>query len=71
MALARNIASTERKLRVGLGLVALVASVIWWSTPFLGLPAGLFLLAAGAILIGTGLVGNCLVYRLLGRKTLE
>ncbi|RMG87691.1 MAG: DUF2892 domain-containing protein [Chloroflexi bacterium] len=62
--LARNEGNIDRIIRLVLGIVLLVValtsfSTLWW------------LAIVGAILVVTGLVGFCPLYRLLGIKTCQ
>lgn len=70
MGVKNNISATDRAVRV---VVGLVVGVIGLATlgGLLGLGAtiGAALLLVGLILVGTGLVQVCLLYRLLGIDT--
>lgn len=59
----RNVGSLDRAIRIVLGLL-----FIWWSTSLSGLLSGLTLVI-GTILFITGVVGRCLMYKLLKMKT--
>jgi hypothetical protein len=64
-ALSRNLAKTDRAIRVGIGALALVLALAGW------LPGltGLAVLSFAWVPILTGLVGWCPVYTLLGVST--
>jgi len=54
-----NVASMDRGMRIGLGLVAIVLGLVfesWWG-------------AVGAILMATALVRWCPLYRIFGKST--
>lgn len=62
--LSRNEATWDRAARVVLGLALIVAGV-WWLSGTWGWVA----IALGLILLVTGIVGFCPLYRLLGLCT--
>lgn len=65
-----NIGATDRRTRllVGLGLVVVGLSAVS-GLMGLGTTAGIVLTLLGLVLVGTGLVRVCLLYRLLGIDT--
>lgn len=58
----KNVGSVDRAIRVVVGLV-----LIWWSVNLDGLLSGASLIV-GTILLVTGIVGRCLIYKLLKMK---
>lgn len=64
-----NVGRIDRLVRFGLGLVLLVSPLlnipaIWSSQAFAYVS-----MAVGLVLIGTGLFGYCLLYRVFGIRT--
>lgn len=62
-----NESTPDRFIRVVVGAVALVAAVMLG----VGTAGGILLLALGGILVVTGAVGFCPLYRLLGVSTVR
>jgi len=64
----KNEGSTDRAVRVVVGVVAIVAASLWLGLAD-GTIAGLLVAAVGAVLLVTGVVGVCPAYRALGMNT--
>ncbi|WP_208288739.1 DUF2892 domain-containing protein [Halobacterium sp. R2-5] len=65
-----NIGAADRRTRIGIGLaLAVVGSTSLAGLLGLGTVAGAVLTSLGLVLVGTGLVRVCLLYRLLGVDT--
>lgn len=65
-----NIGATDRQARIVVGLVVgLVGFATLGGLLDLGTTIGAVLSVAGLILVGTGVVRTCLLYRLLGIDT--
>lgn len=62
-----NESTTDRVIRVVVGAVALAAAVMLG----VGTTGGVLLLVLGGILVVTGAVGFCPLYRLLGVSTVR
>ena len=64
-----NVGMIDRFVRLGLGLVLLFSPLLnipaIWSSPAFAYVS----MAIGLVLIGTGLFGHCLLYRLFGIRT--
>lgn len=65
-----NIGATDRRTRIVVGLALVVVGLLAVGGLLgLGTTAGAVLTLLGLILVGTGLVRVCLLYRLLGIDT--
>ncbi|NIC00695.1 DUF2892 domain-containing protein [Halobacterium sp. R2-5] len=70
MGMESNIGAADRRTRIGIGLaLAVVGSTSLAGLLGLGTVAGAVLTSLGLVLVGTGLVRVCLLYRLLGVDT--
>jgi hypothetical protein len=67
-----NIGATDRRTRIAVGLaLAVVGLATLGGLLGLGTTVGAVLTLLGLVLVGTGLVRICLLYRLLGVDTSE
>jgi hypothetical protein len=64
--MTRNMGSTDRLIRLVIGIAALVGALVVG----IGSVASIVLLVAGAIMLGTAAVGFCPLYRVFGVCTL-
>ena len=65
-----NIGAVDRRIRIGIGLgLAVVGLAALGGLLGLGTMVGVVLTLLGLVLVGTGLVRVCLLYRLLGIDT--
>ncbi len=63
-----NVGRTDRAARIVFGLVVLAGT---YFTGLLAEPIGIILALIGLVMIGTGAVGFCALYKMLGISTCE
>jgi len=68
-----NVGSLDRNVRIAIGIVLGIVGAAVFAGPLssLGTIVGAIALVAGAVMLGTGLTRQCMLYRPLGIDTCE